>query len=84
MVKLINYLKHGTLRGDPSEVQCLLCQAKKGYYLMDAILYYEGPDMPGRHRLVVPAHLREKVLEEHHDSCFAGHFVAKKMKQRVS
>ena len=28
--------------------------------------------------------MRERILDEHHDSCFAGHLAAKKMKQRVS
>lgn len=56
---------------------------KKGYYVVDDILYYEGLDMPGHHRVVVPAHLRHRILEEHHDLPFVGHFAAKKMSQRV-
>ena len=31
--------------------------ARKGYYLVSGVLYYEGPDMPGR-RLVVPCSMR--------------------------
>ena len=40
--------------------------------------------MPDRHRLVVPQQLQEQVLNEHHDSIFAGHFGIKKMTQRLS
>ena len=84
LAKLIDYLRDGTLPEDSSEAQRVSVQGKKGYYVVDNILYYEGTDMPGRCRLVVPNHLRERILDEHHDSCFAGHFAAKKMKQRVS
>ena len=84
LAKLIDYLRDRTLPEDSSEAQQVLVQGKKGYYVVDNILYYEGTDMPGRRRLVVPNHLRERILDELHDSCFAGHFDAKKMKQRVS
>ena len=48
------------------------------------VTYYEGPDMPDRRRLVVPKHLRDKVMEEHHSGPFLGHFAAKRMTKRVS
>jgi len=51
---------------------------------MDGVLYYEGPDVPDKRRLVVPSHLREKVIDEHHDSAFAGHFAAKRTAQRIN
>ena len=51
---------------------------------MDGVLYYEGPDVPDRHRLVIPSHLRDKVINEHHDSVFAGHFATKKTALRIS
>ena len=79
LAKLIDYLRGGTLPEDSSEAQRVLVQGKKGYYVVDNILYYEGTDMPGRRHLVVPKHLRERIVDEHHDSCFAGHFAAKKM-----
>ena len=40
--------------------------------------------MPDRCRLVVPSHLRDRVIDEHHDSVFAGNFAAKKIAQRIS
>ena len=81
LAKLIDYLRDGKLPDDVSEAQRVLAQGKKGYYVVDDILYYDGMDWPGRCCLVVPNHLRGRILDEHHDSCFAGHFATKKMKQ---
>ena len=36
--------------------------AKKGYFVVDNVVYYEGSDVPNRRRLVVPRHLREQLL----------------------
>ena len=52
--------------------------------MVDDILYYEGPDMPGIHCIVVPVHLRQRILDEHYELSFAGHFTVKKMSQRIS
>lgn len=68
------YLESKTLPTDSSRAKRVLSQASKGYYVMDGVLYYEGSDRPDQRRLVVPSHLREKVIDEHHDSVFAGHF----------
>ena len=81
--ELINFLTKQSLPEDPKEINVVLNTVKKGYYVVDDILYYEGPDMTGNRRIVVPAHLRQRILEEHHDSTFAGHFAAKKMSQRL-
>jgi len=48
------------------------------------VLYYEGPDAPDKHRLVVPKHLRETALNEHHDAPYAGHFSVKKIVHRIN
>ena len=84
LVQLIEFLGTKKLPEDPTEAKWIVTQAKKGYYLTDGILYYEGSDMSDRRRLVVPKHLREKVMEEHHSSPFSGHFAAKQMTKRVS
>ena len=80
---LIDFLTKRSLPDDPKEINLVLNTAKKGYYVVDDILYYEGPDMPNHRRIVVPTHLQQRILEEHHDSPFAGHFAAKKMSQRI-
>ena len=45
---------------------------------MDGILYYEGVDVPDQQCIVVPEHLKQEILDDHHDSPFAGHFAAKR------
>ena len=78
---LIDFLTKQSLPEDSKEINVVLNAAKKGYYVVDDILYYEGPDIPNQRRVVVPTHLQQRILEEHHDSPFAGHFAAKKISQ---
>ena len=59
------------------EANKVINQAKKGYHVVDGVLYYEGADMLDRRRLVVPSHLQQRVIEEHHKSRFAGHCATK-------
>ena len=84
LARIIDFLTRKSLPADPQEAVIILNSTKKGYYVIDDILYYEGPDMPGHHRIVVPEHLRQRILDEHHDLPFAGHFASKKMSQRIS
>ena len=81
---LIEYLENQTLPVDPKEALEVTSLARKGYYLVNGVLYYEGADMPGRRRLVVPRHLRKQVVEENHDAIFAGHFSSKKTQRKIS
>lgn len=57
---------------------------RKYYFLVDDVLYYEGPDAPDRRRVVVPQHLRQRIIDENYDMAFAGHFSVKKMTQHIS
>ena len=68
---------------DPKEAQHIAAVAKKGYFVLDGVLYYESNDVPGRRRLVVPEQLRDKVVTENHDAVFSGHFSAKKMLNKL-
>ena len=61
----------------------ILSVAKKGYFILDDVLYYESSDVPGQRRLVVPEMLRDKVVAEHHDELFVGHFSVKKTLQKL-
>jgi len=36
------------------------------------VFYTEGGEFPDKCQLVVPAHLQQKIMDEHHDSSFAG------------
>ena len=71
---IINYLKKKILPTDSKEAKHIVAIAKKGYFVLDGILYYESSEVPGRRRLVVPQQLRDKVVSENHDAIFSGHF----------
>ena len=81
---LVTYLDSKSLPRDPSRDKRVLSQAQKGYYLVDGVLYYEGTDVPDKRQLVVPSHLRDKLINEHYDAVFAGHFSARRTAQRIS
>lgn len=84
LLDLIAYLESKALPTDSQVALQVVNQAKKGYYIVDGVLYYEGLDMPDQHRLVVPRHLRRQVLDENHDAIFAGNFSRKKMQKKLS
>ena len=76
---LIQYLETKVLPEDEVRRQKVLVSAQQGYYIVDGILYFESAEVPDRRRLVVPTHLRQRIVEEHHDPIFAGHFSEKKL-----
>ena len=82
--KLVSFLTERILPDDPQEAKIVLNLARKGYYVVDGILYFKGADVPDRRCVVVPEHLKQEILTEHHDLPFAGRFGAKKMAQRIS
>ena len=84
LAALIEFLENKKLPDNPDEASKVINQVKKGYHVVDGVMYYEGADMPNRRRLVVPSHLQQRVIEEHHESLFAGHFAAKRMIKRLS
>ena len=67
-MQLVNFLAKKVLPDDPREAKSVLSLAGKGFYVMDGILYYEGADVPDRRHIVVPEHLKQEILDEHHDS----------------
>ena len=83
IVDIINYLEKKILPTDSKEAKHIAVISKKGYFVLDGILYYESSEVPGRRRLVVPQQLRDKVVSENHDAIFSGHFSAKKMLQKL-
>jgi len=61
----------------------VLSQAKKGYYVTEGVLYFDGAGMPDHWRLVVLKHLRKQILDDYHDTPYAGHFTVKRMTKRL-
>jgi len=83
LVQLMNYLENRSLPDDMQAARHVVAQTKKGFILIDGILYYEGGEFPDKRRLVVPVHLHQKIVDEHHDESFAGHFSVKKMSKKI-
>ena len=71
---LCSFLQTRTLPEDPQLAKVISNLVRKGYFLVDDVLYYEGPDVPDRRRVVVPQHLRGKIIDENHDVAYAAHF----------
>ena len=71
---LCSYLKTKMLTKDPLMAKVISNLVRKGYFFVDDVLYYEGPDAPDRRRVVVPQHLRKRIIDENHDTAYAGHF----------
>ena len=61
IVNITNYLERKILPTDAKEAQHIAAVAKKGYFVLDGVLYNESNDVPGRRRLVVPEKLRDKL-----------------------
>ena len=57
LVRLTEYLTARRLPDDLQEAKVIVNLAKKGYFVVDTVLY-EGGDTASRRRLVVPRHLR--------------------------
>ena len=77
-------LKTRTSPEDPQLAKVITNLVRKGYFLVDDVLYYERPDVPDRRRVVVPQHLRGKIINENHDAAYVGHFAVKKVTQRIT
>ena len=84
MKLLIEYLEYKALPEDPQEACRVRQQSKVAYFIVDGVLYHEDTIISPRRQLVVPEKLRDQVLDEEHDSTYAGHFAPKKMYKRVS
>ena len=73
-----------TLPEDPAVARQVTSQAQCGYHILDGVLYFEDPIMPGQRSVVIPTQLRKQVLLENHETVYAAHFVPKKLIQHVS
>jgi len=68
---LIKYLETKVLPEGEVRRQKVLVSAQQGYYLVDGVLYFESTEVADRRRLVVPTHLHQRIVDEHHDPVFA-------------
>ena len=70
---IILYLKDGTLPEDTKVAKKIRAEAAM-YAICNDILYYVGSTQTETSRAVVPQQLRQKIMQEYHDGCLAGHF----------
>ena len=72
---IYKYLEANKLPSDPKLSKQLVSERCQ-FDLVNDVLYYKNPDLPGRWRIAVP---HETLLREAHDSKFAGHFAERRI-----
>ena len=75
---LIHYSYKVVLPGDKHEAQTVAAQAPL-FALLHDDLYFVAPKQHHTKRCVVPLHMREKLVEEHHSGPIIGHFSGDKL-----
>ena len=76
---LTTHLEERDLPTDYKEAKHIAAIVKKGYFVLDGILYYDSSEVPSRRYLVIPQQLRDKVVFKNHNAIFSGHFLVKKL-----
>lgn len=72
------FVQTGKLPLDEEWARRIVLQCSQ-FTVADGIVYFLDPKKEHRRRAVVPSHLRERVLAEHHGSVMGGHCAGKKM-----
>jgi len=75
-VEVIPFLETGELPKEDKRARQIALQQSL-FVLQDGVLYYSDPKQKHRLRVVVPTHLREQILKEHHAGLTGGHFPVK-------
>ena len=76
LAPMLLYLTENELPSDRKEAIRIVAESSR-FTVLDDILHYDSSDASGRVRVVVPESMREELLREAHDGCFAGHFAEK-------
>ena len=77
IVEMINFLQRGKLPTDDQRARQIVLQ-KPVFTMEEGMLFYLDPKQGHQRRVVVPRHLRQQLLVEHHSSPMGGHFAARK------
>ena len=77
LVELITFLERGELPADDRRARRIILQ-KPVFTMEHGMLIYIDAKQDHRRRVVVPDHLKQQILTEHHASLMGGHFAAKK------
>ena len=78
VAEIITFLETEELPQETKRARRIALQ-KSLFVLKDRVLFYSDPKQEHRLRIVVPTHLQEQVLSEHHNGLTGGHFAVKKM-----
>ena len=81
--ELILYLRQDVLPDDPERAKKLVAKASQ-FALIDQVLIYLDHNHGDRRRVIVPPHLREKILCESHGGVYGGHFAGPKLYRTLS
>ena len=82
LVPMCQYLGSDVLPTDEKVARKIVTESQH-FELIQGVLYFEPAASAGRLCVVVPKGLRDALLKESHASCFAGHFSAKKVYDRL-
>ncbi len=82
LLALFGYLEQGALPSEETVARRTVLESEH-YEVIQGVLHFEPVAFPGCLCVVVPKWLRPKLLHEAHASCFAGHFSAKKVYDRL-
>ncbi len=82
LLDLCRYLEADVLPTDEKRAKRIVLESDR-FELIHGVLHYEPPTSIGRLCVVVPRSDRDNLLQEGHASCFAGHFSAKKVYDRL-
>ena len=75
--EIIHFLENGELPTDTKQAKKVVTQQML-FAVVDKVLYYVDPKQDYQRRVVVPQHLRERILAETHCNVTGGHFSGKR------
>ena len=78
VAQIIEFLEKGKLPYEEDRARVIVLQQSL-FAIVDQTLYYIDPKKESRRRIVVPAHLKRKLLTETHCSVMGGHFSGKRL-----
>ena len=77
LVELISFLERGELPADDRRAHRIVLQ-KPAFTMEHGMLIYIDAKQDHRKRVVIPDHLKQQILTEHHASLMGGHLTVKK------
>ena len=81
--QLLCFIQHGTLPESNNSV-CKVAAQAPFFTLVDGVLFFVNPKHRDRKQCVVPRHLQQTIMQEHHSSPMSGHFSGEKLYKVLS